>query len=144
VVVVRPVLAVGGAVVQHRGHGHHLDNNVIRAVITRQSTLSKRAAAFQSYCWIAPIGDNDQNVGYSFSMNAMSVTPEPDGTQAEIDRLATELEKAEAYEVRLRQFFVDIKAELAVGHTANAMSMLNEALRYIDDATDVVAPHRDG
>jgi len=38
---------------------------------------------------------------------------------------------------------VDIKTELAAGHTANAMSMLNEALRYIDDATDVVAPHRD-
>ena len=63
--------------------------------------------------------------------------------RAEIERLTTELEKAEAYEVRLRQFFVDIKAELAAGRTARAKSMLDEALRYIDDATDVVAPHRE-
>ena len=67
----------------------------------------------------------------------------PDDTEREIDRLVSELEKAEAYEVRLRQFFVDIKTELAAGHTANAMSLLNEALRFIDDATDVVAPHRE-
>ncbi|HEY2818118.1 MAG TPA: hypothetical protein VGK44_13415 [Casimicrobiaceae bacterium] len=76
-------------------------------------------------------------------MNAMSSTTDSDDAQAEIDRLAAELEKAEAYEVRLRQFFVDIRAELAAGHTANSMSMLNEALRFIDDATDVVAPHRE-
>jgi len=69
--------------------------------------------------------------------------PSSDDTQREIERLVSELEKAEAYEVRLRQFFVDIKAELAAGHTANAMSLLNEALRFIDDATDVVAPHRE-
>jgi hypothetical protein len=70
-------------------------------------------------------------------------TSQPDDLQAEIDRLAAELEKAEAYEVRLRQFFVDIKSELAAGRAASAMSMLNEALRYIDDATDVVASHRE-
>jgi multidrug resistance efflux pump len=73
----------------------------------------------------------------------MSPIIDPDDAQAEIERLIAELEKAEAYEVRLRQFFVDIKAELAAGRSANAMSMLNEALRFIDDATDVVAPHRD-
>ena len=73
----------------------------------------------------------------------MSSASESDNPQAEIDRLAAELEKAEAYEVRLRQFFVDIKGELAAGRTARAMSMLNEALRFIDDATDVVAPHRE-
>jgi len=73
----------------------------------------------------------------------MSSASEADNAQAEIDRLAAELEKAEAYEVRLRQFFVDIKAELGAGHIARAMSMLNDALRFIDDATDVVAPHRD-
>jgi hypothetical protein len=72
----------------------------------------------------------------------MSSVPQADDERAELDRLVAELEKAEAYEVRLRQFFVDIKAELAAGHTANAMSMLNEALRFIDDATDVVAPHQ--
>jgi hypothetical protein len=71
----------------------------------------------------------------------MSSIPPSENGQPEVDRLVAELEKAEAYEVRLRQFFVDIKAELAAGRTANAMSMLNEALRFIDDATDVVAPH---
>lgn len=73
----------------------------------------------------------------------MSSIPPSENGQPEVDRLVAELEKAEAYEVRLRQFFVDIKAELAAGRTANAMSMLNEALRFIDDATDVVAPHRE-
>jgi hypothetical protein len=73
----------------------------------------------------------------------MSSIPQADNERAELDRLVAELGKAEAYEVRLRQFFVDIKAELAAGHTANAMSMLNEALRFIDDATDVVAPHQE-
>jgi len=73
----------------------------------------------------------------------MSSNPQPDDGQAELNRLVGELEKAEAYEVQLRQFFIDIKAELAAGHTANAMSMLNEALRFIDDATDVVAPHQE-
>ena len=72
----------------------------------------------------------------------MSSIPQPD-EHAEIDRLVAELEKAEAYEVRLRQFCVDIGSELAAGHTANAMSMLNEALRFIDNATDVVAPHHE-
>ena len=67
-----------------------------------------------------------------------------DDAQAQIDRLVDELGKAEAYEQRLRQFIVDVKAELAAGRTASAMSMLNEALRFIDDATDVVAPHRQG
>ncbi len=67
-----------------------------------------------------------------------------DDAQEQIDRLVGELEKAEVYEQRLRQFIVDVKAELAAGRTASAMSMLNEALRFIDDATDVVAPHRQG
>ena len=61
--------------------------------------------------------------------------------QQENDRLVSELERTEAYEQRLRQFFADIRAELAAGHPATALSMLNEALSFIDDATDVVAPH---
>ena len=61
--------------------------------------------------------------------------------QSEIDRLVAELERAETYELRLRQYFVDIRATLAAGHAATALSMLNEALSFIDDATDVVAPH---
>jgi hypothetical protein len=74
---------------------------------------------------------------------AETLMPDPDRTASEVDRLVAELEKAEAYEQRLRQFIVDVRAELAAGHTATAMSMLNEALNFIDDATDVVAPHRD-
>jgi len=59
-------------------------------------------------------------------------------------RLVAELDRAEAYEQRLRRFFVDIRAALAAGHHATALSMLNEALSYVDNATDVVAPHAGG
>jgi hypothetical protein len=58
----------------------------------------------------------------------------------EIAKLVAELEKAEAYEQKLRQVIVDVKDQLAAGNTARAMSMLNEALNYIDSATDVVVP----
>ena len=61
--------------------------------------------------------------------------------EAEIARLVAELESAEAYEQRLRQLVVDVRDTLAQGGTARALSMLNEALREIDDQTDVVAPH---
>ncbi|MEO5766499.1 MAG: hypothetical protein ABIR52_14425 [Casimicrobiaceae bacterium] len=61
--------------------------------------------------------------------------------QIEIDRLVGELAVAQAYEQRLRQYFVDIRATLASGQAATALSMLNEALSFIDDAPDVVAPH---
>jgi hypothetical protein len=56
----------------------------------------------------------------------------------EIDELVRELESAEAYELKLRQIIVDVRDQLAAGHSANALSMLNQALSYIDDATDVV------
>ena len=59
-------------------------------------------------------------------------------SQGEIERLVKELESAEAYEQKLRQIIVDVRDELAAGHIANALSMLNQALSYIDDATDVV------
>ncbi|HSV17231.1 MAG TPA: hypothetical protein VLR71_02400 [Casimicrobiaceae bacterium] len=61
--------------------------------------------------------------------------------EAEIARLVAELESAEAYEQRLRQLVLDVRDTLAQGSTARALSMLNEALREIDDQTDVVAPH---
>jgi hypothetical protein len=60
---------------------------------------------------------------------------------AEVDRLVGELEKAEAYEQRLRQVIIDVRDQLARGHVEVALSMLNQALNYIDDQTDVVAPH---
>jgi hypothetical protein len=66
-------------------------------------------------------------------------------SQAEVVRLVKELESAEAYEVKLRQIIVDVRDQLAAGNTAVALSMLNQALSYIDDAADVVtsSPKRD-
>jgi hypothetical protein len=61
--------------------------------------------------------------------------------EAEIARLVGELESAEAYEQRLRQLIIEINDTLARGESARALSMLNDALRIIDDQTDVVAPH---
>ena len=61
---------------------------------------------------------------------------------AEVERLARELEQAEAYELRLRERIVAIRNELASGHTARALSLCNETLNEIDNATDVVAPSR--
>jgi len=62
------------------------------------------------------------------------------GASAEVARLVVELEQAQAYEQRLRQLIIDVKDQLAAGHSERALSMLNEALRYIDNAADVVAP----
>ena len=59
-------------------------------------------------------------------------------SQAEVARLVKELESAEAYELKLRQIIVDVRDQLAAGNTASALSMLNQALSTIDDATDVV------
>ena len=73
------------------------------------------------------------------------MTSEAIESQAEVARLVKELESAEAYEQKLRQIIIDVRDELAAGNTANALSMLNQTLSYIDDATDVVtsAPNRD-
>ena len=61
----------------------------------------------------------------------------------EVERLVAELEEAEAYEQQLRQVISDVRDRLAAGHHAEALSMLNAALRDIDCATDVVTHHRD-
>lgn len=58
----------------------------------------------------------------------------------EIARLVRELEQAEAYELRLRERIVAIRDELASGHPARALSLCNQTLNEIDNATDVVAP----
>jgi len=68
----------------------------------------------------------------------MDATPWPPAAEAEIARLVHELESAEAYEQRLRQIVLDVHDTLARGDTARALSMLNDALRVIDDQTDVV------
>jgi hypothetical protein len=67
-----------------------------------------------------------------------------DALQAEVARLTTELERAEAYEQQLRQLIVDVKDQLAAGNVARAQSMLNGALNDIDAQTDVVTPHPGG
>ena len=71
----------------------------------------------------------------------MSGTTWPADAEAEIARLVRELESAEAYEQRLRQIVLDVHDTLARGDTARALSLLNDALRVIDDQTDVVAPY---
>jgi hypothetical protein len=68
---------------------------------------------------------------------------EAQGSRSEIERLVAELDEAEAYEQRLRQLISDVRDQLAAGHHAAALSMLNAALSDIDCATDVVAHHRD-
>ena len=65
-----------------------------------------------------------------------------DVRSAENARLVAELEEAEAYEQQLRQLIVDVRDVLAAGNSAQALSLLNEALRNIDNAADVVAPIR--
>jgi hypothetical protein len=74
-------------------------------------------------------------------MPAMTAFASLQEAEAEIARLVGELESAEAYEQRLRQLVVDIHDALARGSTSRALSMLNDALRIIDDQTDVVSPH---
>lgn len=59
---------------------------------------------------------------------------------SEIMRIMAELEEAELYEQRLRSIIVAVRDELAAGNAARALSMCNQALNEIDNATDVAAP----
>ncbi len=63
-------------------------------------------------------------------------------TAAQLAHLVRELEEAELYEQKLRAWIVGIRDALAGGHVARALSLCNEALNEIDDATDVVTPSR--
>ena len=63
---------------------------------------------------------------------------------AEIARLERELAEAERYERKLRERIVAIRDELAAGHAARALSLCNETLNEIDNATDVVAASKPG
>ena len=65
-------------------------------------------------------------------------TPQPDAR--ELAELVSELERAEAFEQRLRQLISDARDQLAAGNAAMALSMLNAALSDIDAATDVITP----
>jgi hypothetical protein len=65
--------------------------------------------------------------------------PEDDkGARSEL--LTRELDEAELFVQKLRAYVVAIRDQLAAGHTGRALSMCNQALTEIDDATDVVAP----
>ena len=65
-------------------------------------------------------------------------TPQTDAR--ELAELVAELERAEAFEQRLRQIIADARDQLAAGNTSVALSMLNTALSDIDAATDVITP----
>jgi len=64
---------------------------------------------------------------------------------AEVALLVAELDQAETYAQKLRQFISDARDQLAAGRTAIALSLLNAALSDIDAATDVVtqSPKKD-
>jgi len=64
----------------------------------------------------------------------------PQANARELAELVAELERAEAFEQRLRQLISDARDQLAAGNTSVALSMLNTALSDIDAATDVVTP----
>ena len=64
----------------------------------------------------------------------------PQTNARELAELVAELERAEAFEQRLRQLISDARDQLAAGNTSVALSMLNAALSDIDAATDVVTP----
>ena len=64
----------------------------------------------------------------------------PQTNARELAELVAELERAEAFEQRLRQLISDARDQLAAGNTSVALSMLNTALSDIDAATDVVTP----
>ena len=74
----------------------------------------------------------------------MPTRPGLNTSAKEIASLVAELEKAEAYEQKLRQLISDARDQLAAGNTAIALSLLNAALSDIDAATDVVAPSTKG
>ena len=69
----------------------------------------------------------------------MSTIPEQQTSSQEFAAMVSELEKAEAYEVTLRQRIIDARDQLAAGNTSIALSILNTAINDIDAAADVVA-----
>jgi hypothetical protein len=60
--------------------------------------------------------------------------------QAQVERLARELEESELFAQRLRTYILGIRDEVASGHVGRALSLCHQALTEMDSATDVVAP----
>lgn len=69
----------------------------------------------------------------------MPTIPEQQTSSRDFAAMVSELEQAEAYEVKLRQCIIAARDQLAAGHTGVALSILNTAISDIDAATDVVA-----
>ena len=69
----------------------------------------------------------------------MPTIPEQPTSSRELAAMVSELEQAEAYQIKLRQHIVDARDQLAAGHASVALSILNTAINDIDAATDVVA-----
>ena len=69
----------------------------------------------------------------------MPTIPERQASPQEFAAMVSELEQAEAYEVKLRQCIIDARDQLAAGNISVALSILNTAINNIDAATDVVA-----
>jgi hypothetical protein len=69
----------------------------------------------------------------------MVTIPEQQTSAQQFAAMVSELEEAEAYEVKLRQRIIDARDQLAAGKTSVALSILNTAINDIDAATDVVA-----
>ena len=61
-----------------------------------------------------------------------------DEDSREVARLVAELEQAEAFEQKLRQYIIEAKDQLAAGNPSVALSLLNDAISYLDSAPDVV------
>jgi hypothetical protein len=72
----------------------------------------------------------------------MPTIPEQQTSSGELAAMVSELEEAEAYEVKLRQRIIDARDQLAAGNTSLALSILNTAINDIDAATDVVSGSR--
>ena len=69
----------------------------------------------------------------------MPTIPDQQTLSRELSAMVSELEEAEAYEVKLRQCIIEARDQLAAGHTGVALSILNTAINDIDAATDVVS-----
>lgn len=72
--------------------------------------------------------------------SAHDLADEADRLRTDYDLLVSEISQAEAFEQKMRQFISEAITQFGAGHPANALSLLNEALREFDDQTDVVAP----
>jgi hypothetical protein len=72
----------------------------------------------------------------------MPTIPEQQTSSGEFAAMVSELEEAEAYEVKLRQRIIDARDQLAAGNTSLALSILNTAINDIDAETDVVSGSR--